>query len=272
MYKLVAIDLDGTLLNSKKRISEKNKGAIKKAIEAGVQVVVCSGRIYTGAKIFGKEIGTKLPLITCNGARIKDMNTNEVLFCKTLDVDVCKQVVDICKKEDVYFHTYIEDTMFTEKLEYSSLFYWERNKELPIKDRIDIQLIPCMKEVLGKHPNDISKLVIISNDLEKLAKVRKIVEQVQGVLAMSSNFDNFEVMNSEVSKGAALKFLAEKYGIKREEVIAIGDNENDLSMLEYAGLPISMANAEAYVKEVSLYVTLSNNEDGVAHAIEKFVL
>lgn len=272
MYKLIAVDLDGTLLNSNKRISKRNKDAIKKAIEKGVHVVVCSGRIYAGAKIFGAEIGTNLPLITCNGARIKDMKTEEVIYSRPMDVILCKRIVDILQEEKVYFHTYIEDIMYTERLGFSSLFYWERNKELPEDERVDIRVIACTKEVLNKYPDDISKMVVICEDLEKLAKVRARIEDIDGVQVLSSNFDNFEIMDARVSKGNALKFLADRYDVKQEEVIAIGDNENDLSMLEYAGLSIAMANGEDYVKDICKYVTLSNNEDGVAYALEKFVL
>lgn len=272
MYKIVAIDLDGTLLNSQKRISDVNKAAIKKAINSGVHVVVCSGRIYAGARIFGREIGTKLPLITCNGARIKDMETNEVIYSKPLDVHLCKRIVDICHNLNIYYHVYVGDTMVTEKLEYSSLFYWERNKELPEENKVDIEIVTDMKAYLDMHANDISKAVIISRNPDELTAAREKLESLNGTCIVSSNFDNFEIMAEGVSKGNALKFMAQRYGVKQEEVMAIGDNENDLAMLEYAGLAVAMKNGEDYVKKIADVVTLSNDEDGVAHAINKYVL
>lgn len=272
MYKLIAIDLDGTLLNSNKRISDENKEAIRSAIASGVHVVVCSGRIYAGARIFGQEIGTKLPLITCNGARIKDMETEEVIYSRPLQFKTCEKIIDVCQKNDVYYHIYVGDIMYTEKLAFSSLFYWNRNKELPKENRVEIQVVDNMKCQLKDKAEDISKVVVICDNPQKLSETREEISRIKDLEIMSSNFDNFEIMNGGVSKGHALKYMAEKYGISREEVMAIGDNENDMSMLEYAGLAIAMANGEDYVKEICDYVTLSNNENGVAFAINKFVL
>lgn len=272
MYKLVAIDLDGTLLNSKKGISEVNIRTIKAAIDAGIHILVCSGRIYSGARIYGSEIGTKLPLITCNGARIKDMNTNKVLYSKPLELNTCKRIVDACHSLNIYYHIYVGDTMYTEKLGYSSLFYWDRNKELPEESKIDIAVVDDMKHYLEKYSEDISKVVVMSDNPAKLSEARETIGLINGIEIMSSNYDNFEIMTEGVSKGSALKFMAERYGVSREEVMALGDNENDLSMLEYAGFSVAMGNAEDYVKEIADYITLTNDEDGVAYAINKFIL
>jgi len=272
MYKLVAIDLDGTLLNSKKQISDENKEAIKNAIDAGLHVLVCSGRIYAGARVFGEEIGSNLPIITCNGARIMDMETNQEIYSKTLPLDICEKVVDFCHDFGIYYHAYVGDTLFTEKLDFSSLKFSEKNKELPEDRRMDIQVVDDMKHYFKKYSNDISKLVIMSNDSEKLAKARVELEKIKGIALMSSGPDNFEIMDETVNKGEALKFMAERYGIKQEEVMALGDNENDLSMLEYAGLAVAMGNGEDYVKEIADFVTQSNDDNGVAFAINKFML
>lgn len=272
MYKLVAIDVDGTMLDSQKRISQENKEAIKNAINAGTHVVVCSGRIYAGAAVIGKEIGTKLPIITCNGARIKDMKTNDVLFNRSVPLHICEKVIDYCHEHNIYYHIYVGDIFFTERLAYTSLSFAKKNKELPEEDRMDIRIVEDMKKALREYSDDISKIVIIDEDPDILAKTRSDLEKIKEIVLMSSGADNFEMMDAQVSKGAAVKFLAEKYGILQEEVMAIGDNENDLSMLEYAGLAVAMGNGEDYVKEIADFVTLSNDESGVAYAINKFVL
>lgn len=272
MYKLVAIDLDGTLLDSRKMISDENKEAIKNAINAGVNILICSGRIYAGAKIFGKEVGTRLPVITCNGARIKDMDTDEVIYSKSLNLETCRSIVDVCHDMGIYYHVYLGDTMFTEQLAHSSLFYWKKNKELPIESRVSIEVVDDIQYYLEKYPDDISKVIVISDVPEELSKTRKELQKVKGIEIMSSYYNNIEIMTQGVSKGKALKFMAERYGIKQEEVIAMGDNENDLSMIEYAGLGVAMANGEDYVKEAADFVTLSNDDNGVAYAINKFVL
>lgn len=272
VYKLIAIDLDGTLLNSKKMISLKNRENIRLAMERGVKIVVCSGRIYAGARIFARQIETKEPLVACNGAIIKDMETGEFLYSNPMNADDCLKVIDICRKYDIYFHVYIGDTMYAEKLESSALFYWEKNKQLPEDERIDVRVANNLGDVIGKTHMPVSKVVVISSNLEQLSRARRAVNCISSVDMASSNFDNFEVMNKGVSKGKAIEFLAHRFNIKREEIIAIGDNENDRSMIEYAGLGVAMGNAESFIKDMADYITLSNDQDGVAEVIRRFVL
>ncbi|MCX7922181.1 MAG: Cof-type HAD-IIB family hydrolase [Clostridia bacterium] len=272
MYKLVAIDLDGTLLNSGKIVSERNKEAIKRAIEKGIKIIVCSGRIYAGAKGFARQIYTNEPLVACNGAVIKDIDTGEILYSNSLRHDDCLEVIEICRAKGIYFHVYIDDTMYTEKLGFSSLYYWKRNQELPEKDRVDIRVVESLRQVVKSSSTPPSKVVAISEDPIMLSCTRKHIEEISTISVMSSNYDNFEVVNHGVSKAKALSFISEKFGIKREEIIAIGDNENDYSMIQFAGIGIAMGNAEEIIKNAADYITLTNNEDGVAHALNKFVL
>lgn len=272
MYKLVAIDLDGTLLDSEKRISGENKNILELAMKKGVRVVVCSGRVYSGARMYALEVGAKGPIIACNGAIIRDLRTEELLYSNTMNLQDCHRIVDICRQEDLYFHAYINDIMYVEKLGFSSLFYWKRNQELPKENRVDIRIVQDVKRVFEENAPEVAKFVVISEDEEQLLRARKQVEQMAGVQVMSSARGNFEVVNNEVDKGRALKYLADRLGIKREEIMAIGDNENDLSMIKYAGLSVAMGNGENYIKELADFVTLNNDEDGVAYAVKKFVL
>lgn len=272
MYKLVAIDLDGTLLNSNKQISNEDKEAINQAVNRGIKVIICSGRIYAGARIFARYLGINGAVIACNGAVIKDLEKGEVLYNDFLRMEDCIRALEICNEDDMYFHIYADDTMYTEKLEFSSEFYWKRNLELPKEDRIEIKLINNLKDEMKNFHMNTSKIVVVSDNLEKLSKVRRKVEESYSISVMSSNFDNFEIVNRGVSKGNALKFLSGKLGIKKDEIIAIGDNENDYSMLDFAGLGVAMGNAEEYIKGIADYITSSNNENGVSEVFKKFIL
>lgn len=272
MYKLVAIDLDGTLLNSKKEISNEDNQTINRAIEKGIKIVVCSGRIYTGARIYAKQLGIKGPMIACNGAIIKDLDTNEVLFSDSLRAEDCKSVIEICHDEDVYFHIYAGETMYTEKLGFSSEFYWKKNLVLPEKERVDIRLVANLKDEIKNLPVSASKIVVISNDSDKLTLVRQKVEKINFIDVMSSSFENFEVVNHGVNKGKALELLSNKLGIERDEIIAIGDNENDHSMLQFAGLGVAMQNATDFAKGIADFITSSNDDNGVSKVLEKYVL
>lgn len=272
MYKMIAIDLDGTLLNSQKQISHDNITHIRKAIDKGVKIVVCSGRIFSGARVFAKQIGIREPIIACNGAIIKDLNSEEVLYSNSMNIADCLKVIDICHEENVYFHIYIGDTMYTERLEFSSLFYWNKNKELPDSDQVDIKLVKDIYSVVENCCKPVSKFVVISEESELLARVRRTVCNIDSVEVMSSNYNNFEIVNNGVNKANALRFLADRLDIKREEIIAVGDNENDYSMIEYAGFGVAMGNGEDKIKNIADYITLSNDQDGVAYMIKKFVL
>jgi len=272
MYKMLAIDLDGTLLDSNKEISQENRKYIKCAVEKGLKVLICSGRIYAGAKVFAEQLALEGPLIVCNGAEIRDVKTDEVYYSSMLSKEDCLKVVDLLHNEGIYFHTYIDDVMYAEKLDYAALYYMIKSKDLRSDFRIDVKVVESVRDVVVKSSENPSKIVVMSSKLEDLNRVRKFVEKVDTIEVVSSNYDNFEVLNRGVSKGKALEIISRMFSVKREEIIAIGDNENDCSMLEYAGFSVAMGNAEERVKNICNFVTLSNDEDGVAQVIKKFVL
>lgn len=272
MYKMIAIDLDGTLLNSNKEISEENQKSIKLAIEKGIRVLICSGRIYPGAKIFAEQLSVEGPMIVCNGAVIKEVKTQEVYYENMLSKKDCNKVIDILHKNGVYFHTYIDDVMYAEKLDYAALYYMLKSKDLRSDFHIDVKVVESVKAVIAKSSVNPAKIVVMSSESEDLLRIRKLVEDINTICVVSSNYDNFEVLNRGVSKGKALEIISQMFSIAREEIVAIGDNENDCSMLEYAGFSVAMGNAEDRVKNICDFVTLSNDEDGVANTIKKFVL
>ena len=272
MYKLVAIDLDGTLLNSQEVISEENKIALKMVADIGIKVVICSGRVYSRASIIAGRLGLDGPLITCNGAVVKDMKTEQILYSEYLGNEDCFRIIDLCHEKNLYFHVYVGDTMFTERIAYASRNLWESNKNVPEEEQVDVKLVSNIKDMLGKIPTPATKFVIIDEDLDALFDARNILSEIDSIEITSSHFDNFEVMSKGVNKGKALKFIAENFDINREEIIAIGDNENDYSMIKFAGLGIAMGNAENSVKEIADYITLTNDQNGVAIALHKFIL
>lgn len=272
MIKLVAIDLDGTLLNSKKSISEANIQAVKEAIQAGVTVVVCSGRIYRGGRIFARQLYESGPIVACNGAVIRDVHTEEVFHDQPLDYEESCRIVEVCRKEGVYFHAYAGDTMYASEMGYGAAYYVNINRQLAEEDRVDIRLTEDFHSALQTCSVGASKFVIQADDPELLLRVRSKVGEIGNVEIVSSSRENFEVMRCGVSKGKSLEILAGKLGIRRDEIMAIGDNENDFSMIQYAGIGVAMGNAEEFIKDAAGYVTASNDEDGVARAIRKFVL
>ncbi|MFT5875397.1 MAG: Cof subfamily protein (haloacid dehalogenase superfamily) [Clostridium sp.] len=271
-YKLICIDMDGTLLNDKKIITERNLRAIRLASEKGVRIAVCTGRIFTSADFFSDLLGVKSPVIASNGAYIREKDRDEVVYKGVLGMEKCKKLLSVFRQYGIYPHYYTSDTVFTERLIYSSSFYEEVNKTLPKDKQVKIIVVKDWKEIFQKYEAEIFKGVAVEEDLEKLKSAKDAIRDMDEFEVVSSRFDNFEVMNKGVSKGSSVKILADYYGINREQVICMGDSENDLSMIKYAGLGVAMANGDECVKEAAKYITDSNNNDGVAKVIEKFVL
>jgi Cof subfamily protein (haloacid dehalogenase superfamily) len=273
MYKLIAIDLDMTLLDRNKNISYRNKKAIELAKEKGVKIVLCSGRILKGVMYFAKVLGLHdQVVVACNGAIVRDLKKNKDIYYVGLENEKSLEIARICKENDIYYHYYFQDTMIARRLDYSSKFYYEKNKELPKEERIDI-IIDDSEQTLKSCGDLITKFVIIDKDVEKVDRVREIIEKrLLGVETTKSDTNILEVMKEGVNKKRALEFVCSYLGIDPKEIMAIGDNENDLQMIEFAGLGVAMENAIEELKKIADFVTQSYEDDGVAKAIEKFVL
>lgn len=271
-YKMLILDLDGTVLNNQKRIPEDNKLAIRKVINKGIKVVICSGRIFSGARAYAKELGIKDFVIACNGAIIKTMPENELIYSNYLNYEDSQKVINICKANNMYVHAYIGEILVTEQLEYTSLLYLERNKEQDEEDRIDIKVVDSLKEYTEQCGTLVSKLVIICDHLTELIKVREEISKIHTVEIVSSASDNIEVMNKGVCKGKALEILCKHLKLPISQTVAIGDNENDISLIESAGLGIAMGNAIPEVRRIAKDITNTNEEMGVARALEKIFL
>lgn len=269
-YKLIVTDMDGTLLNSKGEVSIENKEALKELQSRGIHVAIATGRIYTTAKVYAKYLGIVTPIICCNGAMVKNLENNEKIYSKAIDKEDCLKIVEICKKHNLYFHFYSDDTIFGEELKNKMLYFSEWAKTLKEEDRIKIEIVKDIKEVFERET--IYKFGIQSENLELLDIVRDEINSSLNCEAHKSLSDMLDIMSKGVTKGNAIKSLAQSLGVELEEVIAIGDNENDISMIKYAGLGVAMGNAEDKVKRVSDFVTDTNDNHGVSKVIKEFML
>jgi Cof subfamily protein (haloacid dehalogenase superfamily) len=271
-YKLIAIDMDGTLLNSQHEISERNKVAIKSASEKGVKIVITTGRIFTSAKYYAKLLGITTPIIACNGAFISEYNKNNVLYDNPMRLDDCIEILNAAEEHGMYCHLYDNQNFYVRELKYSSQKYYEWNNRQKPEDRINIHIDKNLTQLLKDKKPEIYKMVIIDEDKSKLSNFKEIIQNNNNIEIVSSWHNNVEVMNKEVSKGNALYNLCKILDIRSEEVIAIGDNYNDASMFKYSGVSVAMGNAEIEIKEIADLVTDTNDNDGVGKAIENLVL
>lgn len=270
-YKLVAIDMDGTLLNSQHEISERNKKAIKDATEKGINIVITTGRIFTSAKYYAKLLGIKTPIIACNGAYIREYERNNVIYDCPMNLEDCIKVLVEAEKNEIYYHLYDNQNFYVKELKYSSLKYFNWNNEQKPEDRINIHIESNLIQLLEMEKPKIYKIVLMDENKDKLVRFRDLIEKNKEIEIDSSWHNNLEIMNKGVSKGNALNHLCKLLGIKNSEVAAIGDNHNDISMFKYSGYSIAMGNAEEQIKNMADFVTDTNDNDGVAKAIEKIL-
>lgn len=273
-YKLIAMDMDGTLLNSQKQVTEYTKEVLRKAADRGVKLVVCTGRIFTSAKSYARIIGTKAPIIASNGAYIREKDREEVIYEKYINKEKLLKIIRLSREWGFYPHIYTTDTIYSEKLIHSSLNYSKWNETVPEDEKINIKIVDSLEDIVNEKGEAFLKVVVMAQDdeIERLQQLKNYIKESVDVAVFSSYMNNFEVMDKEVSKGRALEILAGYYNLSKDEIICFGDNENDKTMFEFAGFPVAMGNAEEELKKIAAYVTVSNDEDGVAKAIEKIVL
>ena len=264
-YKMIVLDLDDTLLRDDHTISPYTKEMLFKAQDAGVKVVLASGRPTYAMRALGDELRLAdygSYLLSFNGGRITNCQTNEDIFSSTLTLDDVRFLKDLSEKENVFIHTYVGDNIITDKNnEYTTI---EADiTGLPISEVDDfVKAVPepPVKVLMVEDPE-------ILKPLEK--RLQQELSERFSVLRSKPYF--LEFTEKGVTKGTTLDHLIKQLGIKREEVIAIGDSYNDQSMIEFAGLGVAMGNAPEDIKAISDYVTTSNMEDGVAHVVEKFI-
>lgn len=273
-YKLICIDVDGTLLNSKHKITKRTKEIILQAHQLGVHIVISTGRMYTDAEYYSNLIGVKSPVIASNGAFIKEKDNDKVIFKDVLGISLSLELLDIFRKHQIkpYFCTpdkfYYGNIMF-------KLFYLVTRILGTRSNTIDIEYIFSWDQwhkVLQKEKDNVVKSEIIYRDAALIYELRNELKTLEHLEIVDSSKYNIEITRKGVSKGKAVAMLATFYDLKREEIICIGDSENDLSMIEYAGLGIAMGNAIDSVKQKADYITESNDNEGVANAINKFIL
>lgn len=274
MYKLVCIDMDGTLLNKHHKVSEENKRALKKATELGVNVAISTGRIFASARIYAKITGIKAPLICSNGSYIRAKDTDEVIFKSVLNKKALDEIYKLIKKHNflAYFDTpygIISDTKIPDNDSHRKMNEWVTEDE-----KIKFYEVKDFKDAFSKYGSDILKLIIIeTKNSTKIEDAKEDIEKLNDYVDIVYSWNGCaELMAKGTSKGNAVKILAKKLGIKKDEIMCIGDSRNDLSMFEEAGITVVMGNASEEMKKYADYITESNENSGVAKAIDKFIL
>lgn len=262
MYKLIAIDIDDTLLNDHNQVTEKTKQALKKAQEAGVTITLATGRMFASAQQIAKQIELNVPIITYQGSLVKTLLDEQVLYQRDVPKEAALELLKYVQDNNLHLQLYVNDTLYGIE-DNDRIKAYSKNSNIPYKIETDFNN-------LINEPNH--KMLIIDQPDVLDAHIPILQEKLGHVLHITKSKPNFlEFMHKEGTKGAALKFLAEHINCDLSETIAIGDAWNDREMVQVAGLGIAMGNAVQPLKELADFITLSNNEDGVAYAINKFI-
>ena len=284
--RLLALDLDGTLLDSRGHVPEENRRAIRLARERGVSIALVTGRRFRDARPLALELGLDVPVISHNGALTKHARTLETVSALLLPLEAARALVTLGRERGV-------DPMVSADHEGMGLLLYDRVSEgnhalasyiawsrRIVGDEADaeaaVKRVASLADYLDHPPVHIT----FSGTCRAMAEFGELIhtELGEGVRLMNTiypqqDFTLLDVINPAASKGAGLEAVARELGLTRDEVMAVGDNHNDLAMLAYAGVGVLMGNAAPALRDAGdFYLTRTNDEAGVAAAIEQFIL
>lgn len=263
-FKLIAIDMDGTLLNDDLEISKRNRELISRIINMGKSVVLATGRTFKSAKYYANQLRLDVPIITYNGALIKETISNDIIYSKRIDLEYAKQILKFGEKYDVYTKLYIDDVLLV-KDECDEAKIFSKNH------RISYRSIGRLSEQIKAPPY----LIVCKDSIDKLNTLKKKIKSELNIpisYTMSTP-NSLEFTSKGVSKATSLDYLANKMNINKDEILTIGNSLNDLDMLKWAGVGIAMKNSDESLLEQWKNVSeFDNNNDGVSYVLDKFFI
>lgn len=288
MYKLIVMDLDGTLLNSYGEVTLENRKAIQYALEKNVELVLASGRDPKTIEKLSLELGIKNYLISGNGASIYDIRAQKNIYENFIDKEKALKVAQICKENSIFFNVYTTNGIITESLDYNVKVFNNENNNKPNDKKTNIEVVKDIYNYIEENEPQILKIIICDNSkiifnniMEKLKDIKNIeilnVEHMSkkilriGTEEVEVEYFYTEITNKNANKWSAIEYLIKLLKITREETICIGDNINDYEMVKNAGLGIAMKNSALEKEKIAKYITEDNNSDGVGNAIFRYI-
>ncbi len=284
MIKLIASDMDGTLLNKSHKIDKETVVAINKAEEAGIVFAISTGREYDTVEPLLKENNITCQCVLMNGAEYRDEYGN-ILEEINIELDKASKIINILQEEKVCARIFTNKGIYTtdskeealKEMVYRTLSF---NPELTEEEAIEIakmqpyfinlNYISDLEEFLNSGI-EVRKFVAFHNNIELINKMKKVIAEIEGIAVSSSFMDNIEITHITAQKGIILAKVAKKMGFKRDEVLVLGDSFNDYSMFTEFSESVAMGNAIPEIKEIAKYITDTNDNLGVAKAIYKIL-
>lgn len=267
--KMIVSDMDGTLLKDVTNLSEVTIETLKECHEQGIIIVIATGRPFQMVKQFISDLEFIEALILYNGSAIYCPKTKEILMEEVLAKHEVKDVLTYCKKHNTEHVVYCHDHLYVEGNNRIN-FYKEVTKEYPDENKPNILPITSIDDIAEN--DKVNKIMIIEPDREKYHVYKEAVQHLGEFEITESHHSYIDINPNTVNKRTAIEFLENKFKIDKSEIIAFGDQENDISMLKHVAYPVAVDNAIDEVKQIAKYITDSNFDDGVAKALKKYVL
>lgn len=262
MIKAIALDLDGTLLNSKKELSKENKKILYEFYKKDYQIIIVTGRSYNATKLIVEELGFPLIAICYNGAKIIDTEKKEVIFEKPLNEEIVKKLIELSREVNIHLNLYQDEKWYVENINNWQTEYYRKATGLK----------PEEKNFCTFDSYLMTKALFIDENIELKRLEERIREKLkQDVYLAFSQERYLEVLDGEVNKGLALEKILKIKGLKLDECIAFGDAGNDIEMISMVKYGVAMGNASQDVKNSATYLTDINDANGVAKFLEKFL-
>lgn len=290
MYKLVAIDLDGTLLDSYGKVSEFNKEALIKAQENGVMVVLSSGRPIASVKSFAQDIGAKDYIVCGNGAILYDLKNDKIAYGDYIDRNKVLKLIKICDDNSIFYSVYTDKLVLTKSFSFNMKVFNYENLDKPEDKKTNIKIVENIYDYIEKNEDaKVLKITICDEDQVIFRRIINIFKEIPNLSVLDvahmsrkmirvGNQDlpieyyYTEITNENVNKWKAIEKLIEIENISQADTVGIGDNLNDKELIQNSGLGILMANANPKMQEYSDVMTDDNNSDGVGKAIYKYII
>ncbi|MDD3254203.1 MAG: Cof-type HAD-IIB family hydrolase [Lachnospiraceae bacterium] len=269
--KLIALDLDGTLLDSQKRLSYRNEKVLLECMRRGITVAPCTGRIWFAVPEFLQQMQGIRYAITTNGAVVEDVMKKQILDERKLSCAQAVELIELAKQFHTMYDAYAGGLAFGEARFIGHMEEFGITEHIQTMIRKTRQMVPSVEAELRRLNRTVEKVNYFFGDLEERQRAREALMARGDVVVSSSFSNNLEINALGATKGEAILRLASHLGIAPEETMGFGDGENDMTMIEMAGIGVAMGNSMEELKAKADYVTVTNDEDGVAAAIEKLV-
>lgn len=271
MIKLVALDLDGTLLNQNREIPHETKARLIDLRNQGIQILLATGRTFESAKRYYYELGLDTPLIGCNGGVIYQPNRDELIEGAAFTKEDFYRVVAALTELGVFYQYYGLHCIYTKRLDFGVKRWKCENTDLPKKWQMQIRVVedPLLWTREEYHP--IYKILARSSSQEKLDEVARVIEQMEGIDTVSSLALALDIGPADCDKGKALEAVGKVLGIEAEEMMAMGDNDNDQEMIRFAGIGIAMGDATKAAKATADHCMEKEDGHGVLQALDRFL-